>query len=441
MQIGSFAGGAVGAQNPANAAGFNAVMEQAGVMPGKLAMPATSQLGTAPQTSAQAMRGAMPQVWTSGAPQLAQLGQQMAQIKQLIEALVGQVAQLVVSIASQASQALLSQITPMMAALNQALPMNLNQGSAGDDATPAQDPDMMAERNAPGEQGAMDCCCDGSHEMAQSNPSEMSSGTLQAMLLDKSKPMAIEMQGSGDKTPAPVEPMKKEAQEPTPEPEPKAEEPAPRRRDDGPDFSNRNTAQRALSGGLGYVTAADRARAQATLGYETPVALDMNKDGKIGTTGTSTAKDRTDPTLGRTVEFDIDADGTKDTIEWMTGDGDGLVVDMSEIGPNGEIDGRALMGDQGGQFTDGFAKMATYDANGDGVLAGDELNAIGVWVDDGDAKLEEGELKSAAEIGLNGLTTSYANELNDRGETLMRSTADMMGEEIMSEDVWFGSAD
>lgn len=158
-------------------------------------------------------------------------------------------------------------------------------------------------------------------------------------------------------------------------------------------------------------------------------------------TGETTAKDGQRIQLGKTVQFDIDGDGAKDTIEWMAGDGDGLVVDMTKIGANGEIDGNALMGDQGGKHSDGYAKLSTHDANGDGKLSGAELQNMGVWVDDGDAKLEADELKSAADAGLTELSAQRNNLRNEKGETLMRSTATVNGQDTMSEDVWFGKRD
>ena len=166
-----------------------------------------------------------------------------------------------------------------------------------------------------------------------------------------------------------------------------------------------------------------------------PVALDLNGNGKIDVTGSSTAKDKVSGNIGRTVQFDINADGKKDTIEWMAGNGDGLVVDTTKIGADGQIDGSALMGDQGGKFNDGYAKMATHDTNGDGQLTGAELDSIGVWVDDGDAKLEAGELKSASDAGITQLSTQRNDVVNNRGETLMQSTAN--NGQVLSEDVWF----
>jgi hypothetical protein len=175
----------------------------------------------------------------------------------------------------------------------------------------------------------------------------------------------------------------------------------------------------------------------------TPIALDLNGDGKIGVTGETTSYQKdAGAELGRTVSFDIDADGNVDTIEWFAGDGDGILVDMSKIGADGEIDGKALFGDEGGKYANGYEKLALLDSEGDGVLADAELEMLGVWIDDGDAKLEEGELQSAADAGIASISTAMETVLDDQGRELMQSSAfSVDGTEILTEDVWFACSD
>jgi protocatechuate 3,4-dioxygenase beta subunit len=175
----------------------------------------------------------------------------------------------------------------------------------------------------------------------------------------------------------------------------------------------------------------------------TPIALDLNGDGKIGVTGETTSYQKdAGAELGRTVSFDIDADGNVDTIEWFAGDGDGILVDMSKIGADGEIDGKALFGDEGGKYANGYEKLALLDSEGDGVLADAELEMLGVWIDDGDAKLEEGELQSAADAGIASISTAVETVLDDQGRELMQSSAfSVDGTEILTEDVWFACSD
>ena len=169
-----------------------------------------------------------------------------------------------------------------------------------------------------------------------------------------------------------------------------------------------------------------------------PIAIDLNGDGKISTTGSSTAQNRTSNDVGKTVNFDIDGNGSQDNIEWMKGDGDGLLVDTSKIGANNAIDGNALFGDMGGQFANGYDKLAQHDANSDGKLTGNELKGFAVWVDNGDAKLQNGELRSLSDLGITEVSTKKQDVQNSQGETLMRSNAATTnGGSFMTEDVWF----
>jgi hypothetical protein len=175
-----------------------------------------------------------------------------------------------------------------------------------------------------------------------------------------------------------------------------------------------------------------------------PIMLDLNDDGKLGTTGVTTAKDRIDDQIGRTVSFDIDGDGKKDEIEWMSGDGDGMLVDDRDGGAtgamltDGEIDGKRLFGDQGGKYANGYEKLKALDKDGGGKVSGTELDGLKVWIDDGDAKLEGGELKTLRELGITEISVIMRLEQNERGEDLMRSTYTQNGQTKVSEDVWFG---
>ncbi|NEV62686.1 hypothetical protein, partial [Thiorhodococcus minor] len=180
---------------------------------------------------------------------------------------------------------------------------------------------------------------------------------------------------------------------------------------------------------------------QSWINRVSPVALDLNGDGKIDVTGeTSSRLKDPEADLGRTVQFDIDADGDLDTIEWIECTGDGLLVDMSKIGADGTIDGSALFGDDAGRYANGYENLAQHDDNGDGLVSGAELEGIGLWIDDGDAVLEDGELQSAAEAGIASVSTQMEIVSDDKGRDLMRSTASTTdGEEIMSEDVWFAT--
>jgi hypothetical protein len=174
-----------------------------------------------------------------------------------------------------------------------------------------------------------------------------------------------------------------------------------------------------------------------------PVMLDLNGDGSIGVTGLSTARNH-HGTIRPTVDFDLDGDGSLDHIEWSSGNGDGILVDDRDGGAtkamNGSqvINGKRLFGDEGGAYASGYERLAQLDANHDGKLTGSELDGLKIWIDDGDAKLEPGELKTLAELHVSELSVRMDLVMNQRGETLMRGTFTRNGEQQMSEDVWFG---
>jgi len=98
-----------------------------------------------------------------------------------------------------------------------------------------------------------------------------------------------------------------------------------------------------------------------------PVALDLNQDGEINVTGQSTAKEADRSALGNTVQMDLNGDGNKQNVEWLDGSGDAMLVDNRDGQALADgIDGTRLFGDQGGQFNNGYEKMAQLDGNQDG---------------------------------------------------------------------------
>ncbi len=168
-----------------------------------------------------------------------------------------------------------------------------------------------------------------------------------------------------------------------------------------------------------------------------PIAIDLNEDGEIGTTGQTTAKDKSNITeVGATVAFDIDADGTLDNIEWFDGSGDGILVDRTKIA-NDRINGDALFGDDGGQYSHGYEKLATLDRDGNKLLEGSELAHLRLWLDHGDAQLEAGELQSLSDHDVFALSV----RMQDEGG-LFRSWAYTENDlRIMTEDVWFAEGE
>ena len=88
----------------------------------------------------------------------------------------------------------------------------------------------------------------------------------------------------------------------------------------------------------------------------------------------------------------------------------------------------------GGRFDNGYEKLSLLDADGDGQIAGSEADSLGLWIDDGDAILEFGELKTLEAFEIVSLSTEMQLDYEGR----MRSSAEKSdGSRIMTEDVWF----
>ena len=144
------------------------------------------------------------------------------------------------------------------------------------------------------------------------------------------------------------------------------------------------------------------------------IAVDMDGSGRIERSTQAT-------------RFDLNADGTTELLDGWFGSGDGILVDLNATGP---LNGVALFGDEGGRYTDGYAKLANRDTNGDGTISGSELNGLGLWFDNGNGQTDAGETITAAQAGLTSLTTSHTNYL---------SNATVNGDTVTTEDVWFNT--
>ncbi len=174
---------------------------------------------------------------------------------------------------------------------------------------------------------------------------------------------------------------------------------------------------------------------------DSPIMFDLNGDGEIGVTGETTSQDKVDiSSIGDTVSFDLDGDGVNEQIEWSDGKGDGFLVDMTKIGADGAIDGSALFGDEGGKFANGYEKLALHDADGDGMLTGSELDNLAVWIDNGDGILFEDEMVSLSDAGVTSISTQMQMVTDEEGRGLMQSVAEINGETVLTEDVWFVEA-
>lgn len=191
-----------------------------------------------------------------------------------------------------------------------------------------------------------------------------------------------------------------------------------------------------------------------------PIAFDLNHDGKIGVTGKSSAKVRDYKNAfvaEGSVVFDLLGKGKPGRYEWLNGDGDGFLVDDRDgkvtkaAKGDGVITGLQLFGNAGG-YANGFHKLAVnFDREaklastsnklpaGFGVLKGDELKGLKIWIDyNRDAKVQMNELKTLEELGITEIGSDFRMVKNKDGELLMQSHYFVQnGQKYLSEDVWF----
>lgn len=237
-----------------------------------------------------------------------------------------------------------------------------------------------------------------------------------------------------------------------------------------------NGGHYAFSQWYGYSVPVSRASLLARLqtvyqlGIDTysPIALDLNHDGKIGVTGRSTAAVRKAGNAfvrEGSVLFDLRGAGKKERYEWLNRDGDGfLVLDrdgtVTKAAAAGkDIDGHSLFGNVFG-YDHGFEKLALHTA-GIAVAADDlgkldratieaaltrksasgrELAPLKVWIDqNGDAKAQPSELRTLESLGITEVGLQPEFKTNEHGETIIVSYYVQNGKRYMTEDVWFAS--
>jgi hypothetical protein len=150
-----------------------------------------------------------------------------------------------------------------------------------------------------------------------------------------------------------------------------------------------------------------------------PIAFDLNGNGVV--------EHITSP---EGWEIDITGNGDMEHLaEWFAPD-EGILIDAHTEIVDGAVSGAHMMGDMGGKYTDGFAKLATYDTDCDNKISGKELENFRIWKDaNSNAKLDEGELYKLSDFGIVSLSTIHDN---------LRSHAELKdGSSMMMEDLWF----
>ncbi len=145
-----------------------------------------------------------------------------------------------------------------------------------------------------------------------------------------------------------------------------------------------------------------------------PLVLDLDGDG-IELLGHSSVSPR----------FDIDGDGFAERTGW-TASNDGFLV--RDLNGDGQINSVAEM--FGDTTTSGFAALAAYDSNADGVIdASDSMfGSLRIWQDlDGDAVTDGGELKTPSgrrrlvdHVGAHGRQRNRTRRQSDRSDGIFQ---------------------
>ncbi len=180
-----------------------------------------------------------------------------------------------------------------------------------------------------------------------------------------------------------------------------------------------------------------------------PLVFDLNGNGSIDITGHVRTQDKlyTLYSLRDYVEFEMFPGRDPIKIDWVAPNTDAFLVDFRQGVPQ-TINGSHLFGtvDSLGDesYENGFQKLATLDADGNGVVSGEELTGLALWKDNGDARLASAEIVTLEEIGIVSIPVSPKTDLKAPYQLERQYTHAAIGtegsiltEEIFVEDIWF----
>ncbi len=127
-----------------------------------------------------------------------------------------------------------------------------------------------------------------------------------------------------------------------------------------------------------------------------PLLIDLDGDNMAGVL-TGVAPDGVFE-KDKSVAFDLNGDGKKEMVEWLTPKADGLLcVDLDGDGLINS--GIELFGTAHGDM-DGFERLQVFDIDQNGWIEGAEAANLSIWVDDGDGLCQEGEVQSLAKANI-----------------------------------------
>ncbi len=166
-----------------------------------------------------------------------------------------------------------------------------------------------------------------------------------------------------------------------------------------------------------------------------PLAIDLNGDGVIGTTSVADG-----------VYFDHENDGFAEKTGWISAEDGVLVRDLNGNGliDNGtELFGNSTILSNNETAANGFEALKELDSNGDGIFSNQDKawNEVKVWQDaNQNGYTDVNELKSLDSVGITEINLNYKQQqvADENGNMHNQiSTGKKDGSEISIHDVWF----
>jgi hypothetical protein len=165
----------------------------------------------------------------------------------------------------------------------------------------------------------------------------------------------------------------------------------------------------------------------------TPLVLDMNGDG-VQTLG-----------IEEGVQFDLLNTGTAQQVGWVDKHDGLLVMDLNQdgvINTGAELFGSSTVLTQGGLAEDGWAALAQYDLDTDGLIDARDavFKDLQVWVDaNSNGVSEAGELRSLADVGVLSIDLKHVNAQTTQNGNVLQgfssfTTTDGQSHQIV--DAW-----